>query len=610
LNFSEREYFAFQCGSKDKGRMILKNSLDSQVLKNAENIQSSLKTEEKINNLTVILIVVDSTSRQSFFRNLPQVSKYFLQKFKKPEKDFVFYDFLFNHAIASKTLPNLIPILTGQSYQSLAKILSNYSIDNASHSEIFKSVERKTLWSYFKQKGFVTHFSYDTVSDYLSTIIGRSISSDHILSNFWHLSQKIFHYTDFNEKIQCISDSYPHDYSFSYMRDFLENYRFSNKFIYTHLSVAHEKSGTRLATMDKSLLSFIIWTLEKFKDLNLTFFLISDHGRPGGSPVMAESRAEVVLPFNFLLSSQSVINHLKAHDHLKQNTRKMTSRFDLFKTLKLLAHFPYENYSQLRKTSKNIKTEVESVNLFFEDIPETRECKDVGVPMEFCFCTNWKIIDFEHWEDDETLKFLIYASLEFLNKKRLSINCPSFQLKKIIQIKGFSFNEMDEFEPVHYEIKVLTNFDTVLNVKGSRASAEMYENLNKGYYLNLRHRFSFESKDGRDTFMMAQIWEITGENNCQDLQDALITSQNFQDTLITSKIELKGTCSETCRSLGRVCKTPDFSEDFLKTLKTFGQVHDTGKRSVIQNHVNLVILTSGDHCNSFFSNIKNICNCI
>jgi hypothetical protein len=42
-------------------------------------------------------------------------------------------------------------------------------------------------------------FSYDTICDYLATVTGRKITTDHVLSNFWHLSNEKFGYSDFSE---------------------------------------------------------------------------------------------------------------------------------------------------------------------------------------------------------------------------------------------------------------------------------------------------------------------------------------------------------------------------------------------------------------------------
>ena len=601
---SKNEFFAVDCGGRGKGQMALKGNFIQSIEKKTEEIAKDNKRENDIEQLTVILLVVDSTSRQSFFRNLVKVSRYFSEKFKKVNENYAVYDFIFNHAIHSKTLSNLIPILTGFHYKTLLSQVQNLSMDNPSHYSSFKSNEKKSLWNYFKSKGFATLFSYDTVNDYLSTVIGRKISADHVLSNFWHLSKKVFQYSDFNERIQCIGNSYPHDYSFSYIQDFIDNYPRSNKFIYSHLSIAHEKSGKRLRIMDESFVNFIQSTLDKHSSSNLAFFIISDHGRPGGSPVMTDSRAEVILPFNFLIASQSIIKKLRAHQHLEGNTKKLTSRFDLFKTLKFLSHYPYESYKDLKRTSQTIKTELPAYNLFLDDINERRTCKDVGVPEGFCFCHEWKEVNLAYWKRDEALAYLVKSGLIYANKKRNNDqNCELLEMEKMNYVKKFSFNEKDEFEPVHYEIELTTNFNGVLKIKGSRASAEMYEDLNKEYYLNMNHRFQFRSVDGRVTFMIAKVWQVEDSSVC-------IKQKIAEYKLVSSKLAPSTTCDQTCKDLDLLCASPDFSPDFLEELKILGQVYDTGMKASIQKHGNLLLITSGDHCTSAISNKINICNCI
>ena len=601
---SQNEFFAVDCGGRGKGQMVLKGNFNESIEKKTREVQGRNKKEDDVEQLTVVLLVIDSASRQSFFRNLVKVSKYFNEKFRKVNEDYAVYDFVFNHAIHSKTLSNLIPILTGQHYKTLLSQVQNLTMDNPSHFSSFKSNEQKSLWNYFKSKGFTTLFSYDTVYDYLSTVFGRQISADHILSNFWHLSEKVFQYSDFSERIQCIGDKYPHDYSFSYIQDFIDNYPKSNKFIYSHLSVAHEKSGKRLKIMDESLLNFIQSTLDKHKSSNLAFFLISDHGRPGGSPVMADSRAEVILPFNFLIASQSIIKKLKAHQQLKSNTKKLTSRFDLYKTLKFLSHFPYENYQNLKKTSQNIETELPAYNLFLDDINERRTCEDVGVPEEFCFCHEWKNVDLADWKKDLALDYIVKSGLDYVNRKRNNDkNCEMLKLEQIVYIKKFSFNAKDEFQPVHYDIELKTNFNGVMKLKGSRASAEMYEDLNKEYYLDMNYRFQYKSNDGRVTFMIAKVWQVEDNSIC-------IKQEITDYKLVSSKLAPSTTCFQTCKDLDLLCRSPDFSSDFLKELAKLGQVYNTGLKASIQKHGNLLLITSGDHCTSVISNKINICNCV
>ena len=40
-------------------------------------------------------------------------------------------------------------------------------------------------------------FGFDTVWDFLSRITGRRILTDHVATNFWHASKKVFGYLDF-----------------------------------------------------------------------------------------------------------------------------------------------------------------------------------------------------------------------------------------------------------------------------------------------------------------------------------------------------------------------------------------------------------------------------
>jgi hypothetical protein len=61
---------------------------------------------------------------------------------------------------------------------------------------------------------------------------------------------------------RCINERYVHSYTFDYMKEFMDNYEHSPKFIFTHMIEAHESSGSVLTTVDKDFSKFVTKTLK------------------------------------------------------------------------------------------------------------------------------------------------------------------------------------------------------------------------------------------------------------------------------------------------------------------------------------------------------------
>ena len=102
---------------------------------------------KKAKPLTVLVLLIDSASRQSFYRNLQETVRFFNESLvgQKYSKDYVIYDFLFNNAIEGITLYNTIPIFFGQSYESAKETLLNKTVDEKKDAVFFEKFEEKAL---------------------------------------------------------------------------------------------------------------------------------------------------------------------------------------------------------------------------------------------------------------------------------------------------------------------------------------------------------------------------------------------------------------------------------------------------------------------------------
>ena len=379
-------------------------------------------------------------------------------------------------------------------------------------------------------------FNYETVYDYLSTVTGRKINTDHVVSNFWHLNQKFFGFSDTAEKMKCLGGSYPHQYSLNYLSEFLINYKGLNRFAYTHLSIAHEKSGTRLKLADRDFPNFLKYILNYYNDIDedIVFLLLSDHGRPKISPVKIESNAEKMLPFTFIISNKAFIGKLKAHNNLKINTNRLVSRYDLHKTLHFLSNTIYEpNSEEISNEYNNKNPGLKKYNLFLENIPSDRTCEEVGVPESKCMCKQFQEISIENWEKNFTLNYLVYESIKNLNqvnKDKINKNkCSMISFQEVTKLSYMVNDNNDDFAPIYYKIEFITSPYAYIQVLGSTASAERYVNSNSLDKLNTHIRYEFTSKTGEKTHSLAKIWEIKRID-----KDVKSVTQSFCDDFLVA----------------------------------------------------------------------------
>ena len=134
------------------------------------------------------MLMLDSVSRQSFFRNLKKTVDYLNNNLVSNTsvfgEKFVLYDFLINNAQGRKTVLNMVPILYGKTASVVDNHLVHFSINDKKDWHAFEDFQKKSILNYFKEHGFVTLFSFDSYSDSLSYYTGRKILADHTITNF------------------------------------------------------------------------------------------------------------------------------------------------------------------------------------------------------------------------------------------------------------------------------------------------------------------------------------------------------------------------------------------------------------------------------------------
>ena len=390
---TQNEWFFGKCENNTFAN--IKNRFNASAATRALSIQQQKYAEQgnkgSKRTLTVLLIIIDSVSRQSFFRNLNETVNFLnndvIQKDSEFENFFVVYDFLINNVQGEKTIDNMIPILYGVDESSLDTELSPYDLYDKSDWWAFEEKQKSSIWKYYESQGFITMFSFDTYKDFLSYYTGRKILADHVVSNFWRAAAwSMTGFKDFTNSDQCIGNKYSHEYSLQYLKEYIENYNGYNKFAYSHIGVSHEITGLRLKTADKHLKIFLQELLTYFKhnsEQDIVLLLGSDHGRRS-QVITKEDMMEKHLPFQLLISNKNYIERINAHENLLHNSQRLVTRFDWHVTLKHLAHTPYAHVDN--KDVSKITFPHNGISLLSEKINDNRTCNDVFIENQFCSC--------------------------------------------------------------------------------------------------------------------------------------------------------------------------------------------------------------------------------
>lgn len=321
----------------------------------AQKIRKSIEKNSKVESTptTVLLIIIDSVSREHFYRSLKKTVQFFNNSIATGEfsNDYNIYDFQINNAHGEFTVMNMIPLLFGVSLDEHQAKLAKLDINRKADYPKFQDLHKNSLWKHFENMGFVTMFGYETTHDFMPKKLGRIIETDHVATNFWHGAESILHYDEYSTKSKCIGNKNSHVFMLDYIRQFVENYTGHHRFSYTHFLTSHESSGSLINSADQDLVDFFrnVLKLAKEKKEDLAIIIAGDHGLKNGPwDKYEEGKQEVLLPFSFLISSKSLIDKTSpnAHLNLQTNSKRLVNKYDWHLTLKQLAIAPYPNYDE------------------------------------------------------------------------------------------------------------------------------------------------------------------------------------------------------------------------------------------------------------------------
>lgn len=550
VDIGDTEYAFGRC-SKGKKEAVLVNKYNATAAQRAAQITESLRKQLNLTTsprpLAVYMLIFDSVSRQHFYRNFPQTVDFLNSAFESEYHDhYLLYDFVVNNAHGENTQPNMVPWLYGYALKYLKIQLQGLSVNRPQDQSRFLELQEEALWKVFERHGFVTLFGFDTVWDFLSHCTGRSIATDHMLSNFYHACRKLFGYMDFVERQRCIGLHNAHFYALSYLLQFNDNYKGLNRFAYMHLSPGHEKSGTVIRTADedtKDFLRKLLNTQRSRPEEDFVLVLAADHGKHSSEwDKSFEGFLENQLPLHLLFASSPLISRLHAHFALTHNSQRLVSRLDWHLSFLHMSTFPY---GQLRANSslytvwKQRSDSSLALSVFLEPVPDSRGCEDVDIPVHYCSCLDFVEIPLVQARDMTPIKDLVQLSIRYLN----------------------SVLKREDAGDICYSLSLEAIFKVFVQVlKGGEAGSR-----------NFKVRFGVN--EGRETRfeaigLLASAQELASLQNSEPLVNTTFTASDgtfFPMQLLLREVirvdQYEGLCEELAKTAGAsppycVCKVP------------------------------------------------------
>ncbi|OMJ65528.1 hypothetical protein SteCoe_38054 [Stentor coeruleus] len=629
--FSPSSEFGYiQCESK-KSDLFLRNVYNQSIADYAKSIEKDMKgkynVEDNYRPLTVIMFIVDSVSRRSFYRNMQETVNFFNESIvnnsSELSKYFVLYDFLGNNAVKDLTRFNMTPFIFGISLQTAIEQEEGRSVDSEEDSEFYINRQKeKAIWAYFKEKGFVTMHLNDVVSDFLPTIIGRSVCTDYQVSNIWTFANQYYGYSDTIENYICVGSKFSHQHSLNYLSQFLENYKGHNKFAYIHIEVAHEFSGTRLSLSDKDIQIFFEKTLQKYTNSTEDLFILfaGDHGRYKTETVSLFGRGERSLPFHFVISNKDFIERNNFHKNLDINSRRMLSRYDWHKTLKHLANSPYTKITTESQEYKEIETEYKSLSLLIERSSRDRICEDLGVEPNYCLADPFEEINPATLTEKNIylyfLNLIIYTMRNHLLKK-ISFHCNEIKLGKVLYIGERKYESDNKVKPLNIleVFKLKKNSKAVFMIDSSICNKNLFKNL----YIEIFHNFETYEKIKEEgygktaIYSIRKIWSLTRLDiiepgikklNKDCCEDGIFYNYNYL-------YSIKGiSCLETCSKSELLCVDYRHLDLFIKFNKEkFSNTKIVGELNSLEIRNSTLFIGKYDMCSKNIVNDFGICHC-
>ncbi|KAF5298404.1 hypothetical protein FQR65_LT01182 [Abscondita terminalis] len=365
------------------------------------NLKSSFHTQDPFIN--VLVVGLDAVSRINLHRQMPKTVEVL--------RNINAVEFLGYNKIADNTFPNVVPILTGLSEKELVEDCWPHVTDKFDNCSF--------IWKSYSKIGHITAFGEDSawmgMFNYAKFGFLQQ-PTDYFWDSFNYQSEKHIGNEHRMNVDQCVGSREVYTVLLDYITKLITTMQTYNHPFFGFFwgsSLSHDYLN-KPKLGDENYAAFIknLATNDYLK--NTVFMFISDHGiRWGGIRATYQGRMEERLPFLFISLPESYREkYYVAYTNLKKNARRLTTPFDLYKTLEDLISPDSLAQDVISLRVRNRKGDEREYSLF-EPIPTNRTCLNAGIAPHWCTCQSSTDIK----RNSDIVVEVVNFSIDYINTK-------------------------------------------------------------------------------------------------------------------------------------------------------------------------------------------------
>lgn len=375
-----------------------------------------VKMSSSSENFNVLILGLDSLSRQMFMRLLPKTHKYFTEVLDGSLLEG------FN-IVGDGTTQALMPMLTGKRETEIPETRRG----RPGAKPVDELLE--FIWTKYEKKGYVTQWAEDLpqFGSFSLRLLGfKNQPVIHYMRPFYLATarkENIFTLL-FRENRHCLGSRMSYSVYLDWIKEAIETNKGRNFFSFGFISDYSHNNNKDVTLTDQHNVEFLKY-LKSHSILDNTFLiLMGDHGlRYGPFRMTEQGKLEERMPyFGLFVPTQFREKFPSKYRNFVANTGRLVVPSDIHETFLDIIN----EKSDYKKAGIN-----RSIYSLFTPIPETRTCSDAGVEPHWCACLKADTVSIS----DPTVKTATLKIVSFINDlmQDFSTMCHKLTLSKIIK---------------------------------------------------------------------------------------------------------------------------------------------------------------------------------
>ena len=414
LNGSELKSDAFKVYCKASDGNTYSNTHACIAPQSPRMVGEYSRNSERFN---VLILGLDSTSRQMYMRMLPKTHRYFTGVLGGSLLEGY-------NIVGDGTTQALMPLLSGKRETEIPETRR----EKADASFVDEHLE--FVWKRYEKQGYVTQFAEDTPesSAFNLRLLGFKtqpvihymrpfyLSMADSAQSFWTSFQNLFRH----KSKYCLGSRSTYQVYLDWFKEGLESNKGKNFFSFGFISSYSHNDNSELVLIDDDIVEFLKYINNENILKNTFLILMSDHGLRYGQYRMTEQgKLEERMPyFGVYVPVKFRAKYPEKYSALLSNLNRLVVPSDIHKTLlELIGEEP----DKMKR----------SVHSLFSPIPEKRTCADADIDPHWCACLKAETVSVSHKNVITATDNAIFVINDLL--KNVSSLCHKLTVKKIIK---------------------------------------------------------------------------------------------------------------------------------------------------------------------------------